>query len=100
MKVLFLLGYVLWWWEQSFFLQGLPPRATKALLDTILQADNERQHPWYLSDDETESYHLSLLYNWHVSPLYCTLCCVLANAGAVNPCVKGKTNHLHTNPYG
>ena len=35
------------------FLQGLPPRATEAVLDNILQADNERQHPWHLSDDET-----------------------------------------------
>ena len=24
---------------------------------------------------------------------------VLANAGAVNPCVESKTNHLQSNPY-
>ena len=61
------------------FFQGLPPRAAEALLDNILPADIERQYPWHLSDDETESYHLSLLYNWHVYPLFCTLCCVLVN---------------------
>ena len=55
------------------FLQGLPLRAAEALSDNILQADVERQHPWHLSDDETDASLLGLLYNWHVSLLFYTL---------------------------